>query len=321
MRGSCIIDGVDLADYGMFILRGGSNDLLSMPERKKPETINYYEINGVDVDLSEIYFKEKNVVMRYHISAESGSEFSYRLNDFYRLISKPGVRTMYVREFARSFVLRYEQFQSLSYKDGLIKPGRKKGELVIQFVMDDPLQLFTNPELLDPVGGRQHSTYVLLDVRDLSEYGIIVRECYNTILRHPAVKKPLTRSFKKGNGLLVAEQKKEVTFETKNITVSCTMIADSRAAFYNNYEALFNALSQKEELELTVDSAMDRCYYSAMKGFKKESMFDRRVKVSFDLEFVSLDKGEIDLLLATEDRLLVVTEDGEYYIDLNYYGN
>lgn len=317
MKGSCVIDGMDLADLGMFILKDGSNDLLSMPDRRPPEVVAYPEMNGVDADLSEIYFKEKAVTMRFFVGADSGGEMTHALNTFYALISAPGEREMYVREFEQTFKIRYEQIQQLTYKGGLVKPGRKKGELAVQFVMDDPLQLFKYPELVDPVGGRPSVTHVMLGSRDLSEFGIIVRQCYNTMLRHPAVKKPLIRSFRTMNGLKVSKPS-AAYFETKNVTVECTMIADSRAEFFHNYEALFRALTKLEALELTTASVMERCYYSAMKNFKKKSVFDRRVKVDFDLEFVCLASGDVDILLATEDNWLVVTEDGEFYIDLGY---
>ena len=64
------------------------------------------------------------------------------------------------------------------------------------------------------------------------------------------------------------------------------------------------------------------CYYKRTSGWKLESLRGR-VVVTFNLtlEFTVFRMDGIDYLLATEAGELVVTEDGEYYIDLNIYAD
>ena len=64
------------------------------------------------------------------------------------------------------------------------------------------------------------------------------------------------------------------------------------------------------------------CYYKRTSGWKLESLRGRMV-VTFNLtlEFTVFRMDGIDYLLATEVGELVVTEDGEYYIDLNIYAD
>lgn len=319
MKGACIIDGVDIDDYGMFILRGGDYDFLSFPDRKPPLTEDWYEHNGVDADLSEIYFQAKSVTMSFYIKAETGTQLVSNWARFRAVVTRSGYREVYIRDLDRTFRLRYVSCPEYEHHGGLAKPGKKWSTLTINFSQDDPLQLFTNPDITSPVVEYPNRAYVTLDGRDLGEYGILVRECYSSMLAAPAIKEPLTREFERQNGLLVYPSPIS-TFDVKQVTVGCTMRATSMANFYRNYEALFNAVSAKRELLLSSYAGEDRCFYTRMVNFIKMRPFNTRILVKFDLVFTCLDTGLLDFLLASEDGRYIVTEDGMHFIDMNYYG-
>lgn len=342
MKGSVIIDGIDIDDLGMFILRGGDYDFLSFPERKEPEQNHWHEIDGIDPDLSEVYFNEKKVTVRFYIKAESGDEFLYRLNRFYRLISAPGYRQLYSREFGKTFWLRYVDCPELEHRGGLYKKGTKRAELSVEFSMDDPLQIFAGDGNLTPrlfgcyLGAEngsavisedsffieleeaaiRNSSRVAINGNDLSDFGIIVNQCYNSLLKLPAAKPPLTRRFDRSTGLIAYAPAKQ-TFAKKQVTIECTMIAGSRAEFYYNYIALFNHMAAAGTIALSTYWAKDAaCYYSAMRNFRKPRPFASRVLVSFALALVQISPGLIDYVLGTEDVFAVVTEDGDYFIEV-----
>lgn len=320
MTGSCIIDGIDLSSLGVFILRGGDLDFISYPERKAPLSTSWYEQNGIDVDLTEIYFKEKQVSVKFHLQAGNGTEMVSRIASFRSLLSAPGLRRIYVREFDKTFLLRYVSCPDYSHRGGLAKKGGKRGDITVTFSMDDPLQFFTHPEITHPAGSWNNKTYVTIGGRDLGEFGIIVTQCYNSLLLFPALKRPLTRSFDKENGLLVSTPA-TANYEVKQVTISCVMRATDLTEFYNNYEALFNVLTVKEELSLSSYAGTETCFYSSMSNFRKLRPFKSRVLVSFDLILTCLDSGAVAFLLAAEDGSLFVTEDGMYFIDMAYYGH
>lgn len=316
MKGSVIIDGIDIDDLGLFILRGGDYDFLSFPERKEPDQNNWHEIDGIDPDLSEVYFNEKKVAVRFYIKAESGDEFLYRLNRFYRLISAPGYRQLYSREFGKTFMLRYVDCPELEHRGGLYKKGTKRAELSVVFSMDDPLQIFAGDGNLAPRNGRSAKSYVEINGIDLADFGIIVNRCYDTVLRLPAVKPPLARSISNLNGLIAYDRERS-TFEAKQTIINCTMTAADRDDFYYNYEALFNNLTIREALRLSTfayDNAAH--YYASMSGFQKLRPFGSRVLVSFALVLVQVSPGLADYVLWTEDAFAIVTEDGEYFIEV-----
>lgn len=290
MKGSCIIDGFDIDDLGGFILRGGDYDFLSFPERRDPLSENWFEYNGVDVDLSEIYFKEKSLTVKFHIKGETSDEFIYRLNCFYKRVSAPGYRILYSREFDRTFRLRFVSCPEYTHRGGLFKPGTKRGTLSVSFSMDDPLQLFTDRSILIPTIEGRIPSQVSINGYDLSRFGIVVTQCYNSVLKLSAAKQPLTRSFERMTGLLVSEPE-QATFEAKQITIECTMLADNRAEFYHNYTALFNNLTLTQAIEVSTLWADNECFYTSMSDFSKFKAFKNGIHIGFKLNLTCTNTG------------------------------
>jgi hypothetical protein len=162
MTGKCIIDGVDIGSLGAFIVRDGDNDFISFPSRREPQNNDWYEYDGMDADLAEVYFKEKTVEVRFYIRGAPGARLEERLYGFFDLVSAPGVRSVYVQAFDRTFCLRYLDAPDMKQKGGLIKPGAGSAAFTVRFSMDDPMQLFTatDPQPTAPYSGK---TYVEID--------------------------------------------------------------------------------------------------------------------------------------------------------------
>lgn len=312
-KGSCIIDNVDIADLGMFILRGGDADFLSFPERVEPIQNDWFEFSGVDVDLSEIYFKEKTVSVNFYLTATNSSEFEGRLSKFHRLISAPGYRKMYIREFDRTFNLRYVSCPSYAHSGGLYKQGTKSGEISVQFVMDNPLQLFENEDILMPANRNDSKTFVSINNIELTNFGVIVNQCYDTVLSLSAAKVPLIRNFDRHTGLEVYPSS-VLRLQNKQIVIDCMMIANSLDEFYHNYMALFNNLRKKEALKLTTLYEDFECYYSSMQNFQKLEPFSSRIKMQFSIVLTIVKPNEPITVLNTEDDFCIVTEEGVYLI-------
>ncbi|GAB6010238.1 hypothetical protein [Dysgonomonas reticulitermitis] len=317
-KGSCIIDGIDIADFGMFILKGGDYDLLPFPERIEPTQNDWYEEDGIDVDLTEVFFKQRDVTLNFYLSAETSDDFIDNLDNFHRLISKPKPRKLYIREFGKEFTLRYVSCPSYTQNRGFLTHGKKSGEISVNFVMDDPLQLFSKPQNIIPNITRPAQSHVAINDYDLSKFGIIVNQCYNTALNLPAAKEPLVKTFDKQNGadvLYPANTKAaRQTLKNKQIVIECTMIADSRETFYYNYEALFNNLTRPEPIRLSTLYEDFECYYSVMQNFEKTEPFSKRIKVKFNLSLTILKPNRPVQVLATESGIPIMTEDGRYLI-------
>ncbi|WP_108822003.1 hypothetical protein [Dysgonomonas sp. Marseille-P4361] len=310
MRGSVIINGVDIADFGAFILRGGDHDILTMPARTEPKKNNWFEYDGLDVDLSEVFFNARSLLIQFYLSADNSFEYELNLSLFSSLITS-GYINLYSREFNRTFKYRYLSATEYNHKGGLYKPGDKRGAFTVSFSMDDPIQLFKDPTILAPNSTYKHATHILLNGIDLGEFGIIVNEAYSSMLKLPVVKAPLTRSFARRSGLW-AYPNSNPRFEAKEIALKCTMRADSREEFYHNYEALFNNLSKTKSLQIESYIGEAECYYSKMEDFKKMGVFSRGILVSFTLKLIQIDAGLTVFVLGAEDGSALLTEAGEY---------
>ena len=330
-KGSCIINDIDIADLGMFILQGGDYDLFSFPQRVEPVQNDWYEQDGIDVDLEEIHFKEKKVTISFYLSAENSDLFRLRLERFFSLFytnlrqknkksdnneniyKKDGYIKFKYGESDHTFYLRYISCPEYSHREGLYKSGRKSAEIRVEFSMDEPLQFFTDPTILIPDISYHNKTYISLNGYDLSRFGIIVSECYNSVMKLADAKAPLTRTFEYKRGL---ESYPSVSprLQNKQIIISCTMLADSLDRFLYNYQALFNNINKKNALAIVTYYDDFECYYSDMQNFIKEEPFDRRIKVSFDLIFNIIHPNRPVPILVTENLIPLTTENNANYI-------
>lgn len=342
MRNQTLINDVDIIDLGCIVLEHDDNGFLCLPERIEPKSNNWYEYSGLDVDLSEIYFKEKKVSIKFAIKANSLREFEYNLSQFQRVVASGYISYIH-SEFNRKYTLRYIDNTVFDYWGTREYDGVKAGVITVDFSLDDPLQLFNDPSIISPrkfgsllstesallttdtglfidlgdvIAVNSHLTHVSLNGIDLGAFGIIVNDCYSSMLKLPAVKKPLTRSFERRNGLL-AYPSQRPTFEAKELVINCTMRADSRAEFYWNYEALFNNLTKPEALQ--VDSYLGRanCYYNKMENFKKLGIFSRGVLVSFTLKLIQIDSAFTFYVLGTASDTAILTDANEYILYQN----
>lgn len=317
MIGSCIIDTVDLAAHGIFIERGGSDDFLSFPERRTPDQNDWTEYDGLDVDLSDCYFDAKRVKVNYVIVAENESTFKSHLNSFETLHFAPGLRQIYVREFNRTFSLRFVGFPDYKHKGGLFNPRKKIGKITVEYSMDNPLQLFIDA-VASPVSARQNSAFIEINQIDLSRFGIVVRDAYSTTLLPKSAKRWLERKIDTAHGI-TADTDVPPKKQSRQIVIECTMLADSLTEFWANYTALFNNLRVTVPVQLGVTRAgtVLNCYYSKMTNFKKETPFGRKIKVSFNLVLQEIGELLALMLLFTQDDKMLITQDG-YAIDLSF---
>lgn len=274
-----IIDEIDIRTLGMFILRGGSNDFLSFPNRREPDMNDWAEHDGLEVDFSDLAFSAKKISVHLYISAPDTATFNQRLNAFQALNNQPGYREIFVKEFNRTFSLRYLGCSDYEHRGGLVKPGKKSGKIVAEYSMDNPTHFFSTPQ---PPVGLGAPTHVFLNGIDLSKFGIIVEEVYSTAINPGMLKPVLERSFNHLSGI-TADVGATMKTQAKVVTIYCVMIAPTLDDFYINYNALFGVMNSPAPIELSTFSNDYLCYYKSMSGFTKYGAFDRKIKVSFQL--------------------------------------
>ncbi len=300
MKDNCYIDGVSTWDrYGVWITKGGYNDLLVYPSLKEPAFNDWPEEDGIEVDLSAPKLSDKTVTITF-LSKDIPV-------DFIAFISTPGYHTLHIPSLGRSWQIRL-----LSHPGNKIYRGGTPFSL--QFAEDIPVRHLVdnfNPGITVPT-----SSYYL-DGIPLSDYGIIVDKGRDEVLKSPSVKMNLNREIQTVDGVIYDAD--HVVFASKEVTFKCRLKAISAGHFWNCYDAFFSALVAPGERFLYVDYVEGEfpCYYQSTSGFKIITLRDGPVMAEFSLTLVftvfRIDGN--DYLLSTESGELIITEDGEFYID------
>lgn len=307
MRGELYIDGKDAyTDFGVWITEGGYDGLLPFPELVEPDRNDWPDEDGIEPDLEKPTLKPRELNITFVRSVDGRSAGA-----LVEYLSEPGYHLFRIPSLGREWSLRllshpaYEDWETLE-------------AFTLRFAEDIPAR----PAAATPGGGGVYvppSVYEL-DGVSLERYGIMVTEGMDEVMRSPTVKTNLSRTVLNVDGKIYDAGK--VVFNSKEVTLKCCLIADSTECFWNCYDSLLHALIQPGERQLYVDYNVEEypCYYKRTSAWKLESLLGR-VIVTFGLTlvFTVFRVGDTDYLLATEDGDLIVTEDGEYCIDLGIY--
>lgn len=312
--GRCIINGTDISTLGMFIERNGSNDFLSFPDRRTPDYNDWAEHDGLDVDLTDLSFDAKKVTVNYVLIAQDETLFKQCLNSFETLHKTSDYLSIYVAEFNKAFQLRLTGFSKYDQKSGFTTPGKKTAKISVDYMMDDPLQVYTTAVSV-PISSRVMSTHVKINSYDLSRFGIVVREVYSSAMIPRSGKAVLERKFDNLSGLIADTE--EPKTKPRQVEIQCTMLANTLAELMTNMSALWANMNTISPVRLHVFDEGMQCYYTKMSRFEKDASFRRKITVSFNLHLQEFSEIELVRLLAAQDNRLISTE-SEILIDLNY---
>ena len=136
-------------------------------------------------------------------------------------------------------------------------------------------------------------------------------------MKPAAVKQNLLRNIKTLSGAIY--DGKAVTFKSKDVKLKCLMRAETLDGLWRNYDALLYDLTQPEERLLTVRELEQDfpCYYKSCQV--SDFYPDGRIWLAFTLTLTftgSFRLDDTDFVLATEDGVIVFTEDGENAIEM-----
>jgi hypothetical protein len=308
MRDNCYIDGVSAWNvFGVHILRRGYGDLLLFPAMKTPDSNDWPEENGQEVDLSAPRLEAKEVSIPF-LAGKRGREW----NDFVDFISTPGYRILYIPSLGREWNVRLTG-----------QPAHRTypvaAAFTLRFAQDIPLraEATADPHLLV-----RKSLYEI-DGVPLDRYGIVVESARDSLLKSSVAKKSLSREIKTVEGQIYDAG--SLVFESKEVAFTCFFKTASMEKFWSCYDAFFYALTLPGERELYVDYTGETypCYYKSTSAWTLHPAGDF-ILVEFTLTMVfSVFRVEkTQYILATEKGEWIITEDGEYAIDLEEeYGN
>ena len=140
--GQYFIDGKDLYLVFGIVIEKGIDDLLKLPTRKDSISHDWLDENGVDVDLSRVYFEPRDISLQCYIVAESEADFMTKYKSFQATLAQPEQRRLEVSSLSSSYYLYYKEcpsFTRISKIDDTIRPGKIACSLTLTFVEKSPV--------------------------------------------------------------------------------------------------------------------------------------------------------------------------------------
>lgn len=306
MTGRFYIDGIDAyAEFGVFVADTGLVNLLQYPPLKKVDSNDWPEEDGEEFDLSSPALDTRSFQMKF------ASHKMNRVGAFIAVMSDKGYHDLEFPAIGQSYRLRLVSQQAMTvYSRG--------DAFTLQFADDFPLRSYT---YVAPESAMNRQCGYEIDGIDLGKYDVAILEgSLAEVLKSPAVKQNLLQNFQRTSGATYDGE--IVRFKTKEVKLKCAMRARTFDAFWRNYKALLHDLTRPNERLLYVDATGYEypCYYKSCSSGKFVPVFGNIWWVfELTLVFTSFRVGAEEYLLASEDDMLIVTEDGTSAIDLSIY--
>lgn len=301
MIGKLFIDGVDAyTTYGISVLDYAG--VVGWASLKEPERNDWPEEDGVEVDLSEQYLDSREFTISFY--SESDAKCSF----FFEKIAEQAYHIFNFASIGLQLNLRFLSQSDRESIDGAVF-------FKMHFADDFPLDGYVYSAPI-PVG--QESFGFEIDDIDLSNYGAVILEgSMDEIRKCPLVKSNLLTNLKGEKGAIYDGE--YVFFKEKDVRLSLLITAPSKEQFWHNYKALLYDLTRSGERVFYDDNVVEEfpCHYksSDVESFivDGEGVW---CKFSITLVFTSFRiKGE-EVLLASEEGEIIVTEDEQEAIDL-----
>lgn len=98
--------------FGIGVM-SGSDDFLKYPAKKDSITHDWSDADGLDVDTSAVFFKERDITLKFFMIAANEDVFWTNYNAFIAQWQKPGLHRIQLAEFGlRSFFVIYKDTPS-----------------------------------------------------------------------------------------------------------------------------------------------------------------------------------------------------------------
>ena len=304
MTGKLYIDGIDAFDeYGVFVTNEGCQSLLEYSPAKKMDFNNWPDEDGIEVDLSSFTLDSRELSIKFALIGDD-----LKCGQFFKLLSDKSYHTFYFAKLERAYKLRL-------LSEGSLELAHDLRLFTLRFANDFPL-----PEgyiYQPPQSNIISATGYEIDGIDFSQYGVrILKGTDAEIAKSPPIKKNLLQNLNRLNGVVYDD--KMVYFQSKDVKLNCLMTASSLPEFWRNYNALIHNLSQSGERVFFVDEIGSGypCYYKSCSVSKFSSEGKIWFQFSLTLVFTSFRPGWDDYFLASEDGDFIITELGNYLINI-----
>ena len=304
MTGWLYIDGNDAYSlYGVYVVKGGWNELIAYPPLKSVESNDWQEMDGIEADLSDPVLDTREVQLKIAISGLYSRFFA-----LLELLSDGAYHTFECASIGRTYKLRLVSQPNLAMAKAL-------GTATLKFADDFPLLNYTYEA---PESGVTACDDYSFDDTDFTVYGVrVLKGTLDEVMKAPNIKTNLLRNIGTQTGALY--DGKNVTYKSKDVKIYCLMRAESLTELWRNYDALLYDLIRPDERTLWVNDLEEEFPFHYKSCQVTEFYPDGKIWLQFTLTVTFTTDFRIsddDMVLATEDNVIVFTEDNEYAIEM-----
>ena len=304
MTGRLYIDGYDAyKTWGVYVISGGWNELISYAPLKSVESNDWQEEDGIEADLSDpkLNTKEASILVAY-------AGLYSRFVEFIALLSDGAYHEFNCAYIHRQFTLRMTQMPNLDHAHTL-------GFITLKLSNDFPLKGY---EYEEPSSRMPRKEDYLIDGLPFTDYGCrILCGSLSEVMKTSTVKQNMLRNIASQAGALYDGA--FVTFKSKDVKLKCLMRADNLDELWRNYDALLFDLTRPNERMLEVSELEQTfpCYYKS--ASVSEFYPTDKIWLEFTLTLTFTHSFRLDgddYVLASEDGNIIFTEDGENAIEM-----
>jgi hypothetical protein len=302
MTGKLYIDGQDAyTAFGVSVADGGYRGLVQYPSLKTPDSNNWAEQDGIEVDLTDLKLDSKT----FGIIFNGVLDFSVR-----NIVDYLSDDAYHEFDFREAGVVRTLRLTGNSAR-------RTVGALktfTLEFADDNPLDGYEY-EAPTPVASCWQTDFEI-DGKPLSDYGVWVKDgTHDELVKSPSVKQNLLVNTPAINGAQYDGE--DVFFEAKDVNIKCHIRADI-FTFWRNYNALLYDLVRPGERRFFYGARNEEYpFHYKSASVSKFTLVGGEVWCDFDLTlvFTSFRLGEMEYVLANSDGALIALDDTGIFIN------
>ena len=296
MRDRLYVDGIDIyLEYGVYVPDNDWASLVAYPPIKTPDSNDWQEEDGIEVDLSAPVLDTREVRLSFLLNDIYGS-----FSDFLALVSDGAFHTFEVVTIGRTFKLRL-------VSQGKIECSEIFRRETLVFADDYPLDGYT---YVAPQSGQPSSDAYAVDDIPTTDYGRrVLAGTLAEVVKTPAVKTGLLRNINTQAGAIY-DSGAQVFFKSKDVKLNCLFRAESLPELWRNYYAFLHDLIKPGERLLYVKDYEQELPFYYRSCSVKEFFPEGRIWIGITITIRLTRDFRIDdgAIIASEDRIIIVTE-------------
>lgn len=304
LTGRLYIDGNDAyKQYGVYVVKGGWNDLVAFPPLKSVPSNDWQEEDGIEADLSNPVLNTREVQLKIAI----GGDFS-RFPALIELLSNGAYHRFECVYLKRDYRLRLVSVPNMAVAQTL-------GTATLKLADDFPLNGYKYRIPDSSIAAEEDYKF---DGWKFTDYGVrVLKGTLAEILKPSTVKTNLLRNLSTLSGAIYDGV--QVRYKAKDVKVYCLIRAESLDELWRNYDALLFDLIRPDEHLLYVDEIEQEFPFHYKSCQVTEFFPDGKIWLKFTLTLTFTHSFRIedgDVVLATENGDIVFTQDDINAIDM-----